>query len=429
MLLQLVLFAASAAAVEFAGVFHESASAEDKLRILHTFPGAVVHTTGFSFEASGDTAASFLESHGTHLANFGVSQTFTAQTSGCSRSTHGAGLQGSHWGLDLVDGFADGAFTPPVCSNGTVHLFVLDTGVAQPDGQFPQGYGAGACFGSDCSNGWIDDEGHGTFCASIAAGNKAGVYPGATVHPVKVLDRSGSGTTSSVTQGISWVINKGLAPAVISMSLGGPYDPMVNSAVNRAAAAGITVVVAAGNENVDACTQSPASAPGAITVGAMDATRRRASFSNWGTCVTLYAPGTDIVGSWISHDYALASGTSMATPFVAGAVAWLLAMDPLMTPMAVSRLLVATGKMLNMTAMIEGGHEPSTSSAWWPPATSSRKSSSLNVTNIVLISVIPGTALIGGLAVLLHCMRKHKHGGRREQRGLRARLLKNDEPL
>ncbi|MBU6227939.1 MAG: S8 family peptidase, partial [Acidobacteria bacterium] len=169
--------------------------------------------------------------------------------------------------------------------------------------------------------------------------------PDATIVPVKVLDCYGSGTLAGVVAGIDWMVGHHQAgvPAVANMSLGGSTSVALNEAVARAVADGITVVVAAGNSARDACTASPASEPLAVTVGATDRYDSRASYSNYGSCVDIFAPGSSILSAGIddANDEATLSGTSMASPHVAGAAALLLESAPTLAPADVARLLTA----------------------------------------------------------------------------------------
>jgi subtilisin family serine protease len=158
-----------------------------------------------------------------------------------------------------------------------------------------------------------------------------------------VLNCSGSGAYSQIIAGIDWVTANAVKPAVATMSLGGTASRSLDGAVRRSIAAGVTYAVAAGNSNLDACTVSPARTPEAITVGATDNTDRRASFSNVGDCLDLFAPGVKITSAGYSSDTAVAtmSGTSMATPHVTGAAALVLAAHPTATPAQVRDALVA----------------------------------------------------------------------------------------
>jgi subtilisin family serine protease len=190
----------------------------------------------------------------------------------------------------------------------------------------------------------IDCHGHGTHVAGTVGGTRYGVAKGVSLHAVKVLDCAGSGTWSGVIAGIDWVTANHASPAVANMSLGGSPNQAVNDAVTGSIAAGVTYAVAAGNSAVDACTFSPASTPTALTVGATYWTDARASYSNIGPCVDLFAPGTFITSAWNTSDTATAqlSGTSMATPHVAGTAALYLETHPSASPATVAAYLLAT---------------------------------------------------------------------------------------
>lgn len=180
--------------------------------------------------------------------------------------------------------------------------------------------------GSSCAG---DLQGHGTHCAGTIAGKSSGVAKGATLHAVKVLSDSGRGSTMGIVAAIDWIIGNAQKPAVLSMSLGGGKSSAMNNAVRKAYQAGLHVVAAAGNDNRDACSYSPASEKTAITVGATAKGDSRAGFSNYGKCVDIFAPGVNILsaGHRSSTAYRSLSGTSMACPHVAGAVALLLDKD------------------------------------------------------------------------------------------------------
>jgi len=160
---------------------------------------------------------------------------------------------------------------------------------------------------------------------------------------VRVLDCSGSGSYTGIIAGIDWVVANRTGPAVINMSLGGPAFAALDNAVNAAVAAGVVVAVAAGNSNTDACTASPARAASALTVGATDQNDARAYFSNYGSCLDVYAPGVGILSDYYLSDTSAAgmSGTSMASPHVAGAAALILGEHPTDTPAAVRAALIA----------------------------------------------------------------------------------------
>ena len=245
------------------------------------------------------------------------------------------------WGQDRIDQRdlpGDGAFTPSGDGSG-VHAYVIDTGLRESHADFAGRVGSGF----DAVGGGVNDcNGHGTHVAGTVAGSTYGVAPDAIVHGVRVLGCNGSGTNSGVIAGVDWVAANAIRPAVANMSLGGTPSAALDRAVSNAVASGVTMVVAAGNSNANACNASPARESSAITVGATTRTDARAGFSNFGTCVDIFAPGQDIESTWIGSDSATRtiSGTSMAAPHVAGAAAIVLEEDPSASPAAVTSALL-----------------------------------------------------------------------------------------
>ncbi|MSY38944.1 MAG: S8 family serine peptidase, partial [Actinobacteria bacterium] len=246
-------------------------------------------------------------------------------TAGCLTPVP-AGTQGcATWGLDRIDQLTanlDGLFTPAGTGSGVV-AYVVDTGIYAAHSDFTGRISSGYTAISD-GNGTNDCNGHGTHVAGTIGGTTYGVAKQVTLVPVRVLGCTGSGSTSGVIAGIDWAItHHASGPAVLNMSLGGGYSKTLNDAVVAAVADGITVVVAAGNSSVNACDSSPASEATAITVGATSSNDARASFSNYGSCVDLFAPGVNITSAGISGTTSAStfSGTSMASPHVAGAAA------------------------------------------------------------------------------------------------------------
>ncbi len=242
------------------------------------------------------------------------------------------------WGIDRIDQRTlplDQTFAASTDGTG-VYVYVVDTGVRTTHTQFSgrvlSGFVApGLGTVEDC-------EGHGTHVSGTVLGSTVGVAPAASLVPVKVLDCDGSGYVSDVIDGLEWIIEdvqtNNRSPAVVNLSLGGSVFADLDNAVNNLISANISVAVAAGNETEDACNVSPARTPLAITVAASTISDAEAGFSNYGSCVDLFAPGQDILSAWLTGDTAGAwlDGTSMATPHVAGVIALYLETNPTATP-------------------------------------------------------------------------------------------------
>ena len=258
------------------------------------------------------------------------------------------------WGLDRIDQ-ADRPLSSQYLFNYTgagVNAFIIDTGIRADHVEFTGRLKPGYNTVPD-TNGTNDCNGHGTHVAGTVGGATWGVAKGVSLIPVRVLDCAGSGSWSGVIAGIDWVAGSTLRPAVANMSLGGGVSSSVNAAVAGAVSKGVTMVVAAGNNGANACNYSPASEPSAITVGASDSSDARASYSNYGTCVDLFAPGTNITSTWNTSATGAntISGTSMASPHVAGVAALALAANPAASPAAVSAFLssnATTGRLSNI---------------------------------------------------------------------------------
>ncbi|MEU9034414.1 S8 family peptidase [Streptomyces sp. NPDC048352] len=249
------------------------------------------------------------------------------------------------WGLDRIDQRAlplDQSYTYPDKAGEGVTAYIIDTGVRITH----QDLGGRASYGYDAvdnDNTAQDGHGHGTHVAGTVAGGAYGVAKKAKIVGVRVLDNNGSGTTAQVVAGIDWVTRNAVKPAVANMSLGGGADSALDTAVRNSIAAGITYGVAAGNESTDASTKSPARVAEAITVGATTSADAKASYSNYGSILDIFAPGSSITSSWGTGDTATntISGTSMATPHVVGAAALYLSQNPAATPAQVRDGLVA----------------------------------------------------------------------------------------
>ena len=229
---------------------------------------------------------------------------------------------GATWGLDRIDQSSstlNGTYIY-TSTGAKVHAYIIDTGIRTDHTQFGgravSFYDAFGGNGQDCN-------GHGTHVAGTVGGSLHGVAKGVRLYGVRVLDCNGSGSNTGVIAGIDKVRTGHTKPAVANMSLGGGYSAATNTAVTNLANAGVFVAVAAGNDNGDACNKSPASAPVVTTVGATTNTTARASYSNYGTCVDIYAPGSAITSAWHTSTSATnsISGTSMASPHVAGVAA------------------------------------------------------------------------------------------------------------
>jgi subtilisin family serine protease len=226
------------------------------------------------------------------------------------------------WGLDRIDqrNLPLNATYNFNWTGSGVRAYVIDTGIRTTHTQF--GGRASNVFDAFGGSG-ADCNGHGTHVSGTIGGSTYGVAKSALLRGVRVLDCNGSGSNSGVIAGVDWVTNNHINPAVANMSLGGGASSALDTAVNNLANSGVPIAVAAGNSNTDACTTSPARAANAITVGATTTSDSRASFSNFGVCLDIFAPGSGILSSWFSSDTATAtlSGTSMASPHVAGVAA------------------------------------------------------------------------------------------------------------
>jgi len=255
------------------------------------------------------------------------------------------------WGLDRIGERVlnlDGKYNYDADAGSSVTAYIIDTGILITHNELQGRAIWGANFVDDVNT---DCNGHGTHVAGTVGGITYGVAKKTTLIAVKVLSCEGSGSNAGVIQGINWAASdaqKRKALAVANMSLGGPKSQASTDAVNAAVATGLFFAVAAGNSDLNACNFSPANAASAVCVGSTDVggvenaqEDIRSYFSNWGTCVDIFAPGTDITSAWIGSDSAIntISGTSMATPHVCGVAALLRAQNPTASPLTINNLL------------------------------------------------------------------------------------------
>ncbi len=297
---------------------------------------------GFAADLSADDVARL--SRDPRVASIEADQVFTIENT----------QSGATWGIDRIDQRAlplSKSYTYTRTGAG-VTAYIIDTGIRFSHNEF----GGRATSGFDAVDGGTADDcnGHGTHVSGTVGGATYGVAKGIALVGVRVLNCSGSGTTSGVIAGIDWVTanHTGSNPAVANMSLGGGASTALDNAVKNSIADGVTYAIAAGNSNRDACKFSPARVPTAITVGATTSSDARASYSNYGSCLDLFAPGSSITSAWYTSNTATntISGTSMATPHVAGVAALYLQGNPSATPATVASAIVA-----NSTANVVSG--------------------------------------------------------------------------
>ena len=249
------------------------------------------------------------------------------------------------WGLDRIDQKSNELnkkYYYPTSRGSDVDVYIVDTGIDISHSEFENRAIWGKNF-VDSKN--TDCNGHGTHVAGTIGSKTYGVAKKTTLFAVKVLNCEGSGSFSGILRGLEYVVsskNKRNKASVINMSLGGKKSSSINKAILELYKAGITSIVAAGNENENACDSSPASAPEAITVGATTKENTFAGFSNWGTCVNILSPGVNILSTWYNNSTKNLSGTSMASPHVAGVAALILSENKELTPNALKKLLTDT---------------------------------------------------------------------------------------
>jgi subtilisin family serine protease len=314
-------------------------------RIMSGRPGRIEHRyeraiRGFAVSLPAAAEAAFLEAmlNNSHVDRVEVDEAVGLRQSGVQASP-------SAWGLDRTDQRdlpLNGSFSYAASGTG-VFAYVIDTGIRAShqdfSGRVQPGYSAFAD-----GDGRNDCNGHGTHVAATLGGVAYGVAKTVSLVPVRVLDCDGAGSLSGVLAGIDWVLVQGRKPAVVNLSLGSSVSSTLDQAVDALINSGFVVAVAAGNSASNACNYSPARVANAITVGATDTIDTRAGFSNFGSCLDLFAPGRGIRSAWKDGDTssAVLDGTSMASPHVAGVAAQLLERQPTASPIEVSQALKST---------------------------------------------------------------------------------------
>jgi subtilisin family serine protease len=286
-------------------VLNEGANPRSVAAIAGVSPKHVYTAALNGFSASLNQGQLNALQHNPNVAYIEQDQTFSVNVT----------QSGATWGIDRIDQRSrplSGTYTYNTTASN-VTAYIIDTGI-QPDHPNFGGRGQAVYGGTDCN-------GHGTHVAGTIGSTTYGVAKGVRLRGVRVLGCSGSGATSTIIAGIDWVRANAVKPAVANMSLGGGLSSTLNTAAANLANSGVFLAVAAGNENQNACNVSPASASGVLTVAASTSTDAKASYSNYGSCVEVYAPGSSVTSTWTGSSTRSISGTSMASPHVAGVAA------------------------------------------------------------------------------------------------------------
>jgi serine protease len=339
---------------------------------------------GFSVRMSATAAAALARSPGVrYVEQDSVREIVATQT-------------GATWGLDRIDQRAlplNGTYIYDTNASG-VDVYIIDTGIRSTHTQFGLRVSTVGFTSISDGNGTNDCNGHGTHVAGTVGGAAYGVAKGVTLHAVRVLGCNGSGSTSGVIAGIEWVTANHLNPAVANMSLGGGASTALDDAVRNSIAAGVTYAIAAGNSNANACNSSPARVTQALTVGSSTNADARSSFSNFGTCVDLFAPGSSITSAWNTSDSATntISGTSMATPHVAGVAALYLASNPTATPDTVHTAVVNNATQNRLTGVGTGSPNRLLYSRFGTPPVDAPPSASFTFSCTLLTCTFDGSA-------------------------------------
>jgi serine protease len=349
-------------------------------RVLRRFENAL---RGFSVAMSATAAAALARSPGVrYVEQDSVREIVATQT-------------GATWGLDRIDQRdrpTNGTYIYDTDAS-VVDVYIIDTGIRSTHTDFGGRVSSVGFTAITDGNGTNDCNGHGTHVAGTVGGATYGVAKGVTLHAVRVLGCTGSGSTSGVIAGVDWVTANHVKPAVANMSLGGGASTALDDAVRNSIAAGVTYAIAAGNSNANACNSSPARVTQALTVGSSTNADARSSFSNFGTCVDLFAPGSSITSAWNTSNTATntISGTSMASPHVAGVAALYLAGDPTATSATVHAAVVSNASLGKLTGVGTGSPNRLLYSRFGAPPVDSPPSASFTFSCVLLTCTFDGS--------------------------------------